>query len=83
MQYLLEKQLNNFGNKSDFFPQIVFLSVVFGLFHGLVFLPVVLALFGKSDDDTADDNGNKSNKESDIEKDNAVINDNKAQRCQS
>merc|ERR1711934_660322 len=51
--------------------KIVFLSVIFGLFHGLVFLPVVLALFGKSDEDGADDNGNKSNKESDIEKDNA------------
>ena len=31
--------------------QIVFLSVVFGLFHGLVFLPVVLALFGQSEDE--------------------------------
>ena len=28
----------------------MFLSVVFGLFHGLVFLPVVLALFGQSED---------------------------------
>ena len=33
----------------------MFLSVVFGLFHGLVFLPVVLALFGKSDDADAAD----------------------------
>ena len=29
----------------------MFLSVVFGLFHGLVFLPVVLALFGQSEDE--------------------------------
>ena len=31
----------------------MFLSVVFGLFHGLVFLPVVLALFGQSEDEAA------------------------------
>ena len=67
---------------STFSLQIVFLSVVFGLFHGLVFLPVVLALFGKSDEaDTAtaagNGNGSGSKRESDIE-DNAV-NNNKGQ----
>ena len=67
----------------------MFLSVVFGLFHGLVFLPVVLALFGQSEDEaasTADDapdcKGAKlSRQNSDIE-DNAataVNNNNKTQ----
>ena len=57
----------------------MFLSVIFGLFHGLVFLPVVLALFGKSDEDTTDVNvnGDKSKNESDIE--NNAANNNKEQ----
>ena len=38
---------------SDYYPFVVFfkvflLVVVFGLFHGLVFLPVILALVGPS-----------------------------------
>ena len=66
-----------FSNTCDFSPQIVFLSVIFGLFHGLVFLPVVLALFGKSDEDTTDVDGDKSKKESDIE--NNAANNNKEQ----
>lgn len=70
----------------------MFLSVVFGLFHGLVFLPVVLALFGQSEDEAgasadADDDapdckgGAKlSRQNSDIE-DNAAtaVNNNKTQ----
>ena len=71
----------------------MFLSVVFGLFHGLVFLPVVLALFGQSEDEAgasaaadADDapdckGGAKlSRQNSDIE-DNAAtaVNNNKTQ----
>ena len=68
----------------------MFLSVVFGLFHGLVFLPVVLALFGQSEDEagaSADDDapdckgGAKlSRQNSDIE-DNAAtaVNNNKTQ----
>ena len=44
----------------------MFLSVIFGLFHGLVFLPVVLALFGKSDAGAAE----QRDKESDIENNN-------------
>ena len=57
----------------------MFLSAIFGLFHGLVFLPVVLALFGKSDEDTTDVNvnGDKSKNESDIE--NNAANNNKEQ----
>ena len=71
----------------------MFLSVVFGLFHGLVFLPVVLALFGQSEDEAAsaadaDDDGpdrkggaKLSRQNSDIE-DNAAtaaVNNNKTQ----
>ena len=71
----------------------MFLSVVFGLFHGLVFLPVVLALFGQSedeagasaadaDDDAPDRKGGAklSRQNSDIE-DNAAaaVNNNKTQ----
>ena len=46
----------------------MFLSVIFGLFHGLVFLPVVLALFGKSDAGGGGDE--QPGKESDIENNN-------------
>ena len=70
----------------------MFLSVVFGLFHGLVFLPVVLALFGQSEDEAgasaadADDAPDRkggaklSRQNSDIE-DNAAtaVNNNKTQ----
>ena len=69
-----------FRNKFYFSLQIVFLSVIFGLFHGLVFLPVVLALFGKSDEDGAtagNGNGDNSKRESDIEDNTA--NNNKGQ----
>ena len=59
----------------------MFLSVIFGLFHGLVFLPVVLALFGKSDEDdgaaAGNGNGDNSKRESDIEDNTA--NNNKGQ----
>ena len=51
---------------SDYYPFVVFfkvflLVVVFGLFHGLVFLPVVLALVGPSHlaDDPEPDHINK------------------------
>ena len=69
--------------------QIVFLSVVFGLFHGLVFLPVVLALFGQSEDEAPEPDAPEkgigggaklSRQNSDIE-DNAAtaVNNNKTQ----
>ena len=45
---------NNFHYSFSFvFRKIFFLVGVFGLYHGLIFLPVALSLFGPSDSNAA------------------------------